>query len=130
MNTAEKITDNSEPSVTTPPKISALKRATDAYYAKNKVMCRQKQKDFYDKIKDTEDFKQRKQLYNKLYTDKQKTDKPKKPAGRPRKYILPNIEPLQSDTNTSETSESNVSDCSLSKILKEFPLAENNVILL
>ena len=66
-----------------------LKLARDKYYANNKYILRTKQKEYYDKIKETDDFKQRKKAYNQLYRDQHKTNKPKTPSGgRPRKYIF------------------------------------------
>ena len=70
-------------------KIDPAKLARDKYYARNKCVLRQKQKEYYDTIKETDDFKQRKKAYNKLYRDQHKTDKPKTTSGgRPRTYIF------------------------------------------
>ena len=113
------------------PYTDAHKKASHTYYEKHKEEVKNKHKEHYDRIKDTDDYKQRKQLYNQLYLEKQRANIPKRPTGRPRKYILQTIEtePLESD-NTSESSASDTTESSLSKILKQFPVIENDIILL
>ena len=111
MNSIEENTIN----IVKHPSTDAMKRAKQEYYNKNKEMFRQKQKELYDRIKDTHDFKQRKQLYNQLYLNKQKTDTPKKPTGRPRKYIISTVEP-----NPNPEERVTV----LSDTLKQFPIEE------
>ena len=70
-------------------KVHPLKLARDKYYANNRHVLREKQKEYYDKIKETEDFRQRKRAYNKLYRDQHKTDTPKTTSGgRPRTYVF------------------------------------------
>ena len=66
----------------------AKKRARDKYYATHKLERREQQRDTYIKMKDTEDFKERKREYNRLYREKHKTEGPKKPSGRPRTVII------------------------------------------
>ena len=43
----------------------AQKKAYAKYYTNNKPELREKQKQYYDEIKDTEDFKLRKKEYNR-----------------------------------------------------------------
>ena len=69
--------------------VDPRKLARDKYYANNRHTLREKQKEYYNQVKDTDDFKQRKKAYNKLYRDQHKTDKPKTTSGgRPRTYTF------------------------------------------
>ena len=56
----------------------AQKRSYAKYYINNKTELRDKQKEHYDKIKETEDFKLRKQEYNRSYKERQAAANPDK----------------------------------------------------
>ena len=79
--------------------------------------------------KDTDEYKQRKKLYNQLYVEKQRAKIPQRPTGRPRKYILQTIELEPLETDISESSASDTSESTLSEILKQFPVLENDISL-
>ena len=82
--------------IKTPPSTDARKRAMKKYYLTHKEQILAQHKEFYDNIKNTDDFKQRKQLYNRSFKERQQEIKPKKPVGRPRTYILN----IQQETET------------------------------
>ena len=118
---------------TTKPRYTpAQKKAYAKYYTNNKTELRERQKEHYDKIKTTEDFKLREKEYNRLYKERQiaaNPDKQKKPPGRPRTVIIPNPDKDDSDYTTSDSSASDTSESTLSKILKQFPVLENDISL-
>jgi len=111
----------------------AQKKSYAKYYINNKVELLEKQREHYDKIKNTEDFKLRKKEYNRLYKERQailNPDKPKRPSGRPRTVIIPNPDKDDTDYTTSESSNSTTSDDSLNTILKQFPIIPIEILLI
>ena len=63
--------------IKTPPSTDARKRAMKKYYLTHKEQILAQHKEFYDNIKNTDDFKQRKQLYNRSFKERQQEIKPK-----------------------------------------------------
>ena len=111
------------------PHTDAHKKASHTYYEKHKEEVKNRHKESYERIKDTDEYKQRKKLYNQNYVEKQRATIPQRPAGRPRKYILQTIELDPLETDISDSSASDTSESTLSKILKQFPVLENDIDL-
>ena len=119
---------------TTKPRYTpAQKKAYAKYYTNNKTELRERQKEHYDKIKTTEDFKLRKKEYNRLYKEREailNPDKPKRPSGRPRTIIIPKPSTSDTDNTTSETSNHTSSDDSLNTSLNQFPIIPIDIFLI
>ena len=111
----------------------AQKRSYSKYYTNNKKELRDKQKEYYDTIKDTEEFKLRRKEYNRSFKERKalaNPDKPKRPGGRPRTLIINRINTNNTDFTTSESSNDISSNDSLSVILKQFPIIPSEILLI